>query len=242
MYSVKISGFDSRGGQWNVDAITTPVNTIPVPTVYVGTTVPYLGQKNMALARIEAMLPVDMVEIRPGRFLAVHKRLRQNCKDTIFFFHGSCASLVQWKSQLDHMSQIASVIACDMYGCGRSPKPDNWESYSSRSLVLDLEALIRRFGSTEGKQVIVGHSAAAGFALQMAANAAMHAGESPTLSLHISGIVTVSALVSIPSAIMIFRLPLCLLKRMQPTLNRGFVAGALHSQTRAASTDEHKVT
>ncbi|KAL1519981.1 hypothetical protein AB1Y20_023465 [Prymnesium parvum] len=192
-----------------------------------------------AVARAEVALPVEYCQVRPGRMLAVHRRVHPRATHTLFFVHGSCGSLLQWQAQLDHSSRFSSVLAYDSYGCGRSPKPYEWEAYASHALIADLVALVQRFSasSSSEKLVLVAHSAAAGFALQAVRWLSEAPGEGRR---QIAGVVTVSALDAVPSALALFRLPLCVLTRLQPSLSAGFVEGALHEETRAARTEEHQ--
>ena len=88
-----------------------------------------------ALRAAEAALPVDMVEVRPGRTLAVHARLRADADKIVFFVHGSCASMLQWRAQIEALADGGhSVVAFDCFGCGRSPKPSVWAAYSFANL------------------------------------------------------------------------------------------------------------
>lgn len=192
-----------------------------------------------ALSSAEARLRVENVELREGRRLAVHSRIHPSSPHLILFIHGSCGSLVQWSHQLDHMARGASVVACDLYGCGRSEKPRNWAAYHSAALLLDLHALLDRFArNTDIKRVLVGHSAAAGFALKLALQ--QQAADTPS-RLRVHGVVAISALDAVPPTVNLFRLPLCLLEKMQPALSAGFAASALHEATRACTTEEQKV-
>ena len=193
-----------------------------------------------AVSRAELALPVEMLEVRPGRTLAVHSRIRPGCKDVVFFFHGSCACLLQWQAQLDFMAGSFSVVACDLYGCGRSSKPRDWAAYDSRALLLDLAAVVRRFASS-GLTVLVGHSAAAGFVLTLAGSLQQQVDAGAAGPLHIAGVVAISAVEALPAALGIFRLPLCILERIQWLLSAGFAESALHAETRAARTAAHKV-
>lgn len=189
-----------------------------------------------ALAAAEARLPVDMIEVRPGRTLAVHRRMNDRVNDTALFVHGSCASLVQWEAQMCHLQASHSIIACDMCGCGRSPKPrGQWDAYSTPALLHDIAELARRFGGA-GRLVLFGHSAGAGFVLQLLASEA--AGTSLPAT-HVSAVL-ISAIDAVPASLAIFRLPVCVLELLQPLLSASFTEAALHPDTRAARCDEHR--
>ena len=51
----------------------------------------------MARAPVEAALPVETVEIRPGRSIAVHHRAGDSAF-RMFFVHGSCGSMLQYEA------------------------------------------------------------------------------------------------------------------------------------------------
>ena len=77
------------------------------------------------LKEAQAALPTERVEVRPGRVLAVHhvpgRSVHRRQGDVAIFVHGSCASLVQWRAQIEHMAAAGlEVVAYDFLGCGRS--------------------------------------------------------------------------------------------------------------------------
>ena len=80
------------------------------------------------LKEAQAALPTERVEVRPGRVLAVHHRagrfIHGRPSDVAIFVHGSCASLVHWRAQIDHLQAAGlAIVAYDFLGCGRSAKP-----------------------------------------------------------------------------------------------------------------------
>lgn len=82
----------------------------------------------MRIKEAQAALPTERVEVRPGRVLAVHHRpsrlIHHRPGDVAIFVHGSCASLVHWRAQIEHMAAAGlAVVAYDFLGCGRSAKP-----------------------------------------------------------------------------------------------------------------------
>ena len=195
------------------------------------------------LETLHAALPVQLTELRPGRRLAVHQnnpRLKQNDHThTLIFVHGSCASLLQWKAQIRTFQDANfHTIAYDAYGCGRSPKPNSWEAYSSDQHVQDLKAIVRKFAGTSpaSKTFIIAHSAGCSWALQTAIDLGK---EEPDL---IHGLALLGAIDEKPAAALhpVFRLPVLCLDGIQPLLSAGFAERALHPQTREAQTPEHR--
>mmetsp|Transcript_75473 Transcript_75473/g.245488 ORF Transcript_75473/g.245488 Transcript_75473/m.245488 type:complete len:318 (-) Transcript_75473:30-983(-) len=175
-------------------------------------------------------MPVEVLELRRGRNLAVFRRERVGgcAGDVAFLLHGSCASMVQWRDQLDALSASHTIVALDLLGCGRSEKPVGWELYSFAEHHADLAELVRRFGAApgRGRNVLLGHSMGCALALGLAAKA-------PKLSIH--ALVLLAPPCGTPAAARgpLFRLPLWILERLQPTLSAGFEAMALHPETRA---------
>jgi len=194
----------------------------------------------------EAELVVDEIEVRPGRNLAIHYRKKENCEDTVFLIHGSCASLLQWRSQVRHFAENYNVVAYDVFGCGRSAKPEIWEGYSSVELHRDLAAVVHRY-NLAGRNVLIGHSAGSSFILRLAAEAAGETDKDCQLedavrarSRCFSGLVLLSCLPSLPGSINIFRLPLPVLKVLQPMLSSGFESRAFDENTCHGNTPEHR--
>ena len=80
------------------------------------------------LKEAQTALPTERVEVRPGRVLAVHHRagrfIHGRTSDVAIFVHGSCASLVHWRAQIEHLQAAGlAIVAYDFLGCGRSAKP-----------------------------------------------------------------------------------------------------------------------
>ena len=193
-----------------------------------------------ALKEAQLALPTDRVELRPGRVLAVHHRPSSSgSRDVAIFVHGSCASMVQWREQIENMAATGvSVVAYDFYGCGRSAKPQEWSCYAMDELYQDLVEVARRYGAVEalgGRNLVVAHSLGCSLALRMAA-------EWGTNGVNVSALALLGAMDAVPEAATgpLFRLPLCLLNWLQPLLSAGFETRALHEQTRLALTPEHQ--
>lgn len=198
----------------------------------------------MEKAALERALPVELVEVRAGRSLAVH--LAGAGDHVVVFVHGSAASLLQWSAQLAEVSQSCRTVAYDWYGCGRSPKPRDWYAYSAREHFLDLRAVVARYGaSTAGRTTLVCHSAGCSMALRLAAEHVFFTEcGAVTPSSPLDSLVLLSPPASLPSRLSpslgLFYLPTAVLDRLQPTLTASFSALALHPATLEGRTEEHR--
>jgi len=171
-----------------------------------------------ALAEAWAALPVELVEVRPGRSLAVHARLRPAAAQTLVFVHGSAASMLQWREQIEHFAESHTVVAFDAYGCGRSPKPQQWAAYSFAALAADLAAVVERYSAPGSQTVLVAHSA--GCSLSIAA-ACASLKEDGAVGSRVGGLCLLGGYVDAPAAHPVFYLPVTLLRLIQPVLSSG---------------------
>ena len=183
------------------------------------------------LAADDFAMPIEMVEVRAGRVLAVYRKPRRHAPLAVFI-HGSCARMTQWRAQAEHLTATHGVLAFDLLGCGRSEKPRGWNCYSIDEHLADVLALVLK--ETDGQQLrhllLLGHSAGATLALRCAA--ALE--DEP--NCHVQSIVLcgAAALPPLPSTAL-FRLPLCALELLKPLLDSGFEQLALHPATREAN-------
>lgn len=195
------------------------------------------------LKEAQASLPTERVEVRPGRVLAVHHRagrfIHGRPGDVVIFVHGSCASMVHWRAQIEHFQAAGfAIVAYDFLGCGRSAKPHGWDAYAFDELYQDLVAVARRYGAGETssrRNFVLAHSMGCSLALRLAA-------EWGTNGVSVAALALLGATDVVPAAAAspIFRLPLCLLDRMQPLLSAGFEVRALHEETRKGKTAAHR--
>lgn len=68
-------------------------------------------------------------EVRSGRRLHVFHHEVAGARKRILLIHGSLANWRQYESQIACFLQEqpdVSLVAADAFGCGRSPKPDEW--------------------------------------------------------------------------------------------------------------------
>jgi surfactin synthase thioesterase subunit len=99
-------------------------------------------------------------------------------------------------------------------------------------------AVARRYGARETssrRNLVLAHSMGCSLALRLAA-------EWGTNGVSVAALALLGATDVVPAvaASPIFRLPLCLLDRLQPLLSAGFEARALHEVTRAGKTADHR--
>ena len=179
---------------------------------------------------IEATLPVEQVEIRSGRTVAVyhHNASSANAKPRLFFVHGSCASMLQYCELILHFAAAGhEIIAFDYVGCGRSPKPRDWYAYAFAALQADVAAVVAKYGaSSSAKNILVCHSA--GCLLGLGVVAARDA-QPPVV---VDGLILMGAgYAPVYKPLPLFYLPAIVLTWMQPQLDRGFESVALHEKT-----------
>ncbi|KAF4664290.1 hypothetical protein FOZ61_000945 [Perkinsus olseni] len=106
-----------------------------------------------------------LVEIRPGRRIAVYENLPASTgAPALIFIHGSCARMQQFEEQMNYFaSRGQRVVALDLFGCGASDKPDDPKAYHTAQIKSDVVAFLEKF-ATPGS-VIIGHSYGAAIVL-----------------------------------------------------------------------------
>ena len=147
--------------------------------------------------------------------------------------------MLQYAELIEHFSSEGhEVVAFDWFGCGRSPKPNQWYAYSYEALRADLAEVVASYGtgnaSGRKKNVLVAHSA--GCSLSLAVVAAANA--QPPVA--VDGLCLLGALGAAIKPHPVFYLPVILLNLLQPKLSAGFEALALHEHTRQATTEKHR--
>ena len=100
---------------------------------------PTMKSSMSPLKEAQMALPTERVEVRPGRVLAVHHRagrfIHGRTSDVAIFVHGSCASLVHWRAQIEHLQAAGlAIVAYDFLGCGRSAKPHEQHGQNAAAL------------------------------------------------------------------------------------------------------------
>lgn len=117
----------------------------------------------------------------------------------LVFIHGLGGSVAQFNSLLTSLTPIASCLAIDLPGCGRSEFSNaSWEAYSTDALVELLETIIESYRDKDAGQgvVLIGHSMGASFAALLVCPRGTTKSE---LSRHILGLVAICPKSSPPS-------------------------------------------
>jgi len=140
----------------------------------------------------------------------------------VVMLHGACARGDQFADLLAGLAPHCSVATYDRVGCGKSPKPTEWDQYASERLVDEAVAFCKLFGGK--RTVLVGHSYGTLLAFQV------HQRLKEDTSVHVERLVLLGSALSAASraAMAVFYLPEFLLSRMQPAMTDGFIAAAFH--------------
>lgn len=161
---------------------------------------------------LDTILDGKLVDIRPGRSVyLVDLRNESENAPTIFFVHGSCASLNQFAALAQNLKEQFHIVAYDLYGCGNSPKPENRDSYSTEEHKADLFAIYKRYASAVN--FAVGHSYGCSLVMSLTAVGSVK---------HLHGIIILGGTPSFECPY-IFKLPLWVLNCLQGFLSRKFV-------------------
>ncbi|KAL5116331.1 hypothetical protein ACEQ8H_005789 [Pleosporales sp. CAS-2024a] len=109
----------------------------------------------------------------------------------LVFIHGLGGSVAQFNPILLSLSNLASCLAVDFPGCGRSTfEPTDWEAYTTDALVHLLAVIIEahRAADTDQQVVLVGHSMGSSIAALLASPTSPHA---HLLSKHVAGLIAI---------------------------------------------------
>mmetsp|Transcript_45392 Transcript_45392/g.106606 ORF Transcript_45392/g.106606 Transcript_45392/m.106606 type:complete len:308 (-) Transcript_45392:174-1097(-) len=176
-----------------------------------------------------------LTEVRPGRSIHMLHLVpetqaggaSESERVTYFFVHGSMATMQQFEGQITALRDTSEIVAWDMYGCGKSPKPYEWDAYSHKEQYQDLLTIYDTYAGK--RNIVVGHSYGSSMSLQLASERGQQH-EKPIL-----GVVTIGPGFGpshYPSgSIKLFRYPLILLQLMAPLLRMGFKERAVHKET-----------
>ncbi|KAK5664358.1 hypothetical protein OQA88_581 [Cercophora sp. LCS_1] len=108
----------------------------------------------------------------------------------LVFIHGLGGSVAQFNSLLTSLTPIASCLAVDLPGCGRSDYVNrSWDAYTTDALTELLETVIEDHREKEDEQsvVLIGHSMGASLCALLA-----HPRAATTqLSRHVTGLVAI---------------------------------------------------
>ena len=154
--------------------------------------------------------------------------------------------------QIAHFAAAGhEIVAFDYVGCGRSPKPRDWYAYAFHELQADAAAVVATYGTSSSskatKNVLVGHSAGCLLCLGLVAADSASGPQSPVAAVHapVHGLVLMApAYVPSYRPLPLFYLPARVLTWIQPKLDAGFEALALHESTTSPglATEARKAT
>ncbi|CCC08406.1 unnamed protein product [Sordaria macrospora k-hell] len=125
----------------------------------------------------------------------------------LVFIHGLGGSVAQFHPLLTSLTSVASCLAIDLPGCGRSEfSVRSWEAYTTDALVELLETIIEDYREKEDGQgvVLIGHSMGASLAALLASP---RLPPQTSLNKHVVGLIAICPSSGLPSQkqITIFR-------------------------------------
>ncbi|KAI8989496.1 hypothetical protein BDB01DRAFT_718366 [Pilobolus umbonatus] len=107
-----------------------------------------LCKRDLKEAKVERLLAEEpdnsqYVEINNHKLRIIHIIHELGSRvPLIVFIHGLGGQVSQWKYQIEYFSHTAHILAIDLLGCGKSEVADDWESYTTASLVNDVKKLL----------------------------------------------------------------------------------------------------
>lgn len=117
----------------------------------------------------------------------------------LVFIHGLGGSVAQFHPLLSSLTSIASCLAIDLPGCGRSKfSVKSWDAYTTDALVELLETIIEDYREKEDGQgvVLIGHSMGASLAALLASP---RLPPKTSLHKHVVGLVAICPSSGLPS-------------------------------------------
>ena len=186
-----------------------------------------------------------LVEVRPGRILFHRTEIlgpssTPSPKFQMLFLHGTCASSSQYNSLLRALSGVLEVsVVCHLFdsvSCGKSPQVGEWDAYHTDQAVLDLAAIMEKEIDSSMPTLIVGHSYAPTIIIRCF--------DRQGIPMNIKGCIFLSSAISGPvnpipnGGHPIFRLPVVILKCLQPSLTKSFLKLAYHPKTSSLLIEE----
>lgn len=165
--------------------------------------------------------PEELVEIRPGRRIALQVFPGGRHADTtVFLCHGAGGNKYQWREQWYALAEAGyRIVAWDLPGHGRSPKPRPGRTYAGAELRADMVELLSRYRS--GRNFLLAHSYGVTLSLAALRETAPLDG-----ALLLGAPAPWAGLGGSP----LFALPAFVLEWLRPGLARGFRELAWHSE------------
>jgi len=156
-------------------------------------------------------------EIRLGYELEIYHHGTDS--DTfIFFIHGAGGRADQWHHQINALKDKNTIVAFDLLGHGKSPKPK--AGYTFSELIGDVEKIYTKY--KRENNIVIAHSYGVAFALQLALK-----------NEHkIQKLILIGANKPRPiTRVGLWNLPLFMLEWLRPVFSNGFAKNAFHPDT-----------
>jgi len=178
----------------------------------------------------------ELTTIRPGRRLYFRTEQigpQKPASWNILFLHGTCAASTQYEQLLKALhASVEGGVTCHLYdsiGCGNSPVSKLWDDYDSKEQVSDLRAVLEHAIDASIPTIIVAHSYAPNVVIRC-----FHENGIPS---HVKGCVFLSSSISggpnpgRDGGHLVFKLPVSVLKCLQPKMSKSFMEAAYHPNT-----------
>jgi pimeloyl-ACP methyl ester carboxylesterase len=184
----------------------------------------------------------ELTEVRPGRIIFHRIEILGSAKPKLqlLFMHGTCASSSQYNGLLKELTNILDeAVVCHLFdaiSCGRSPLVRDWDAYHTDQAVSDLDAVLNKQMDQSLPTILIGHSYAPTIIIRY-----IHRHGIPA---NIKACIFLSSGVSgdanpIPNGgHPIFRLPVFVLRCLQPSLTKSFLQLAYHPKSSAVVIQE----
>ncbi|TPX14806.1 uncharacterized protein E0L32_005201 [Thyridium curvatum] len=110
----------------------------------------------------------------------------------LVFVHGLGGSAAQFHSLLTSLVHLASCLAVDLPGCGRSGfAPQDWDAYTTDALVELVEEIVESYREPNQGVVFIGHSMGCALAARLTDMKSAHHLGSSRLPKHTVGLVAI---------------------------------------------------
>ncbi|BBP83452.1 MULTISPECIES: alpha/beta fold hydrolase [unclassified Pseudomonas] len=168
----------------------------------------------------------EPVEVRPGRFLNLARRVVDKGAPSLFFAHGGGGNKDQWRLiWQDPRLARYNLVAWDLLGHGASETPRQASAYAWEELVADQLAIFERFASEQN--VVLAHS----FGTALTLSALVRLQERQQLN-RVHGVLLLGTQLQSPrGSSPLLKLPAWVLELIRPLLSKGFRDAAWHPDT-----------
>jgi abhydrolase domain-containing protein 8 len=167
-------------------------------------------------------------EIRPGYELEIYHHGTDSDK-FIFFIHGAGGRADQWHHQINALKDKYTIVAFDLLGHGKSPKPK--AGYTFSELMGDVEKIYTKY--KRENNIVIAHSYGVAFALQLALK-----NEHKIQKLILIGANKPRSITRVG----LWNLPVFILEWLRPVFSNGFAKNAFHSDSDPDFINRERVT